>query len=175
MFCFSWEIRHVLILEDQSVWEFQLTRKLLDLVLVKHRRWGRRVKFPSERRFSCRNECIWHCENKMNEIFICFCFFQTRMFFFSLLLLSGFKQRGVCKMLFLSGRIETEGTLAEISHVQSPPPSVFSWSWSFNGFHKPPFTTRVVKARGHGYGKPQKKKSSYMLWMLSAPKEISVS
>lgn len=82
MFCFSWEIRHVLILEDQSVWEFQLTRKLLDLVLVKHRRWGRRVKFPSERRFSCRNECIWHCENKMNEIFIRFCFFQTRMFFF---------------------------------------------------------------------------------------------
>lgn len=142
MFCFSWEIRHVLILEDQSVWESQLTRKLLDLVLVKHRRWGRRVKFPSERRFSCSDECICYCKNKMNEIFICCWFFFRRACF----VLGFFFSSDCCQdlnreVLFLSGRIETEGTLAELFTrpiCQPPPPSAFSGSRSFNGFHKPP-------------------------------------
>lgn len=83
----------------------------------------------------------------------------------------------MCKMLFLSGRIETEGMLAVkparqldvnsgISHVHFAHLQLQMLSVSFEvSMDCTSRQWKVAKARGNGYRKPQKgkKKSSYVL------------
>lgn len=154
-----------------------MTSKLLDLVLVKHRRWGRRVRFPSERRFSCRNECIWHCKNKVNEISICFCFFQTRIFFtFSSDCCQDLNREVFVKCCFCQVELRLRGRSPK-SHTSNLPASTSKCIESIQKFQWIPQAAFYDKGRKsqRTWLRKTTEEEEELLRVVSAPKEISVS